>query len=119
MDTMKTEKDLFCKIAAKEIPADIVYEDDDILAFRDINPQAPVHVLVIPKKHITKLSDLDEADTGLLGKIILAASRIAKQEGISESGYRLIANTGPDAGQEVFHIHFHILGGRALGRMVK
>lgn len=119
MNTSKIEKDLFCKIIAKEIPADIVYEDDHLLAFRDIHPKAPAHVLVVPKKHISKLNDATEADADLLGRIVLAANLIAKQEGISESGYRLIANTGSDGGQEVFHVHFHVLGGRPLGRMIE
>lgn len=118
MSDTKAEKDLFCKIIDKEIPADIVYEDDNVLAFRDIDPQAPVHVLIVPKKHISKLTDATEPDAELLGQIVLAANHIAEQEGIAESGYRLIANTGPDAGQEVFHVHFHVLGGRKLGKLV-
>jgi histidine triad (HIT) family protein len=117
MSDSKAEKDLFCRIIDKEIPADIVYEDDNVLAFRDISPQAPVHVLIVPKKHIAKLNDAVESDAELLGQIVLAANRVAEQEGIAESGYRLIANTGPDAGQEVFHVHFHVLGGRKLGNL--
>lgn len=112
------ERDLFCKIASGEIPADIVYEDNDVVAFRDINPKAPVHVLVVPRKHIAKLSEASKADAELLGKVVLAANMVAKLEGIEESGYRLIANTGPDAGQEVYHIHFHVLGGGRVGPMV-
>ncbi|MBI4733583.1 MAG: histidine triad nucleotide-binding protein [Rubrobacteridae bacterium] len=119
MSEANVERDLFCKIVAKEIPANIVYEDDNVLAFRDIAPQAPVHVLIVPKKHISKLSDADDSDALLMGKIVIAASRIARQEGIEESGYRLIANVGQDGGQEVFHVHFHVLGGRDLGRMLQ
>jgi histidine triad (HIT) family protein len=116
---MNDERDIFCRIVDKEIPASIVYEDDDVVAFRDIAPLAPVHVLIVPKKHIASLSTTNESDALLMGKIVIAASRIAKQEGIAESGYRLIANVGPDGGQEVYHIHFHVMGGRDLGRMLE
>ncbi|HZD60144.1 MAG TPA: histidine triad nucleotide-binding protein [Anaerolineae bacterium] len=109
------EKDIFCKIASGEIPADIVYEDDELVAFKDVKPQAPVHVLIVPRKHISKLSDMTTGDVELLGRIMLAANKIAKLTGIAESGYRVIANNGPDAGQEVYHVHFHVLGGRRLG----
>lgn len=109
------EKDLFCRIVEKEIPADIVYEDDEVLAFRDIRPQAPVHILIIPKKHIPKVADATEADADLLGKLVLAANKIAAQEGVSEDGYRLVFNNGPNSGQEVYHIHLHLLGGRKFG----
>ncbi|HEY3374838.1 MAG TPA: histidine triad nucleotide-binding protein [Candidatus Aquicultor sp.] len=112
------EKDLFCRIVEGEIPADIVYRDDDVVAFRDISPAAPVHVLIVPKKHVAKLSDATEADAVLLGKIVLAANKIAEKEGILESGYRLIANTGANAGQEVMHVHFHVLGGKELGPLL-
>ncbi len=105
---------LFCKIISRDIPADVVYEDNDILAFRDINPQAPVHILIIPKKHIDKIADISEEDAILTGKLILAANRIAEQEGISKGGYRLVFNNGKDGGQEVYHIHLHLLGGRSL-----
>lgn len=108
-------EDLFCKMVAGEIPVDKVYEDEDILAFRDIRPQAPTHILIIPKKHIAMLADATEKDEELLGKLLLAASKIAKQEGIAESGYRVVINNGPDSGQEVYHIHIHLLGGRKLG----
>jgi histidine triad (HIT) family protein len=106
------EQDLFCKIIAKEIPADVVYEDDEVLAFRDIRPQAPVHILIIPKKHIPKIADITEADEGLIGKLVFVASELAKKEGIAETGYRLVFNNGPNAGQEVYHVHLHLFGGR-------
>lgn len=108
------EKDLFCRIIAGEIPADIVYEDDRVVAFKDINPKAPVHVLIVPRKHISRLDEATDEDAELLGHIVLTANKVAKLNGITESGYRLIANTGPDAGQEVYHIHFHVLGGKRL-----
>ena len=106
---------LFCEIIDKNIPADIVFEDDDIMAFRDVAPQAPVHILVIPKKHIPGLPEIAEKDRELMGRICLAAAEIAGREGIDRSGYRLVVNSGPDAGQAVAHLHFHLLGGRPLG----
>ena len=106
---------LFCKMVAGEITPDTVYEDDDVLAFRDINPQAPTHVLVIPKQHIATLNDLDSGHTELIGKMMLAATRIAEQEGFTEQGYRTVINCNKDGGQMVFHIHLHLLGGRAMG----
>jgi histidine triad (HIT) family protein len=105
---------LFCKIAGGEIPADKVYEDDRVIAFRDISPQAPVHVLIVPRKHVAKLNDADEKDRELLGHILLKAKEIAAQEGV-DAGYRVVNNCGASAGQSVFHIHFHVLGGRSLG----
>jgi histidine triad (HIT) family protein len=105
---------IFKKIIDKEIPADIVYETDNVLAFRDINPQAPVHILVIPKKEIDRISNADDADTPVLGEMMEAARKIAEAEGIAENGYRLVMNCGPDGGQEVEHIHLHLLGGRKL-----
>lgn len=105
---------LFCKIARKEIPAKIVHEDDDTLAFRDINPVAPTHVLVIPKKHIVSLSDATTEDEGLLGKLLLAAKRVAEIDGRTGEGYRTVINSGPQAGQSVFHVHVHVIGGRAM-----
>jgi histidine triad (HIT) family protein len=105
---------IFCKIAKKEIPAKIVYEDKDLLAFDDIEPKAPVHVLIITKKHIPSVSELKPEDKELVGKVFLAALEIAKIKGISESGYRILLNKGKDAGQTVEHIHFHILGGHKL-----
>lgn len=105
---------IFTKIINREIPADIVYEDDQCLAFRDINPQAPVHLLLIPKREIPSLSQLESGDQALMGHLMLTAAQIAKGQGLDESGYRIVMNTGMNAGQTVFHIHLHILGGRAL-----
>ena len=103
---------LFCRIVNREIPAEIIYEDDFILAFNDINPQAPLHILIIPKKHIEKVSSLKEEDSHLVSKMVLRAKDIAADKGISADGYRLVLNCGKNAGQEVFHIHLHLLGGR-------
>ncbi len=104
---------LFCKIAKKEIPSEIVFESDDVLAFRDINPQAPVHILVVPKLHISTLEEIDENNSSLIGKLIHAASQIAKNSKLE--GYRLVLNCREISGQSVFHIHCHLLGGRAMG----
>jgi histidine triad (HIT) family protein len=106
---------LFCRIIAKEVPASIVYEDEWVLAFNDINPQAPTHVLVIPKRHIASLSDLVEGDDGIVGEVVRRAAAIAADRGIAAGGYRTVFNTNRDAGQTVFHIHLHLLGGRSLG----
>ncbi|MDF5754118.1 histidine triad nucleotide-binding protein [Spongiactinospora sp. TRM90649] len=106
---------LFCKIVAKEIPAEIVHETARTLAFRDINPQAPTHVLVISKGHYADAGAVADADDGLADEILKAARSIAVQEGVAESGYRVVFNTGPAAGQTVFHVHGHVLGGRDLG----
>ncbi len=106
---------VFCKIASEEIPADLLYEDDDVLAFRDLNPQAPVHVLIIPRKHIRSLDSLWDADTEIIGKIAILARDLARRLGVAESGYRLVNNCGIQAGQTVPHLHFHLLGGRNLG----
>jgi histidine triad (HIT) family protein len=105
---------LFCKIAAKQIPSKVLFEDSDLLAFHDINPAAPTHVLVIPKQHLTSLGDGKPEHAELFGKLLLAAARAAELTGIAEKGYRVVANTGPDAGQSVFHLHVHVLGGRAM-----
>ena len=105
---------IFCRIAAKEIPARIVYEDDEILAFDDIHPKAPVHVLIIPKEHFASLNELPEDREGLLGQVLVKARAIAAAKGIGESGYRIVLNTARDSGQDVFHIHFHLLGGRRM-----
>lgn len=105
---------LFCKIAAGEIPSTKVYEDDQILAFRDIAPQAPTHILVIPKTHISGVSAITPEHTSLIGHIFAVIPEIARQEGL-ENGYRVVSNCGPDAGQTVNHLHFHILGGKVLG----
>jgi histidine triad (HIT) family protein len=108
---------IFCKILAGEIPSTKVYETENILAFEDIHPAAPVHVLVIPRKHIPSLNDAGEEDAALLGEMMLAAREVAKLKGTDETGYRVVFNTNRGAGQVVFHIHLHVLGGRALGRM--
>ena len=105
---------LFCKIRDGENPCDKVYEDDDILAFRDVNPQAPTHVLVIPKNHIATINDLEQDDAALTGKLVLAAKNIAADDGIEEDGYRLVLNCNEGAGQSVFHIHLHLIGGRSM-----
>ncbi len=105
---------LFCKIINKEIPSQIVYEDNDILAFNDIAPKAPVHILIIPKKHISSHAELGEFDAELMGKIHMVINKIAREKGILESGYRVIINCGEDGGQEVKHLHFHLLGGKKL-----
>lgn len=109
---------LFCKIIKKEIPSKVVYEDDTVLAFRDINPVAPVHILVIPKKHIGSLVELTKEDEAIVGKIYTIINKIAKQEGIAEKGFRVIVNCGEDGGQEVKHLHFHLLGGKKLGTKI-
>ena len=106
---------LFCRILEGDIPADIVYESDTAIAFRDINPQAPTHVLIIPRKHIATINDIEEQDQALVGSLYTAAKLIARQEGFSEQGYRVVMNCNAAAGQTVFHIHLHLLGGRALG----
>lgn len=108
---------IFCKIVAGEIPASKVYEDDQVLVFHDIAPVAPVHVLLIPKKHIAALQDLGEEDRGLMGSLVAAAQRVAREQGVAESGYRLLTNSGKDAGQIVFHLHWHLIGGRPLGKL--
>lgn len=105
---------LFCKMACGEITPDIVYQDDDVLAFRDINPQAPTHVLVIPRRHISTTNDISTDDVELVGRLSLAAAKIAEQLGIAASGYRTVMNCNAGAGQTVFHIHLHVLGGRAM-----
>jgi histidine triad (HIT) family protein len=107
-------EDLFEKIVAREIPADIVWENDELLAFRDIDPQAPVHILIIPKRKIRTLNDLEPDDAGLVGRMVLAAADIAKSEGIADDGYRLNLNCNAAGGQSVWHIHLHLLGGRQM-----
>ena len=106
---------IFCKIIKGKIPSTKVYEDDEILAFRDINPLAPVHVLVIPKKHISSLVELQPEDETIVGKIYTIINKIARQENIFESGFRVVVNCGEDGGQEVKHLHFHLIGGKKLG----
>lgn len=110
----ETTDTIFGKIARKEIPADIVYEDNLAIAFRDINPQAPVHILVIPKQPIAKLADAESRDHALMGHLLLTAKRVAEQVGLT-GGYRIVINNGPDGGQTVDHLHLHILGGRQMG----
>ena len=105
---------LFCKIIAREIPASIVYEDDRVIAFNDINPQGPTHVLVVPKRHIATLNDLAAADDALVGELVRRAAAIAKERRIDAGGFRAVFNTNRDAGQTVFHIHLHLIGGRGL-----
>ena len=105
---------LFCKIINGDIPADIVYQDDDVIGFNDINPQAPTHVLFIPKKHISTVNDLTDDDAAVVGKLFLAAKSVAKEAGFADDGYRLVMNCNEGAGQTVFHIHLHMLAGRAL-----
>lgn len=105
---------LFCKIISKKVPAKIIYEDESVLALEDINPQAPVHTLVIPKKHISTTLDIEEEDGALLGHLFRTAGEIAREKGIAERGFRLVVNTNPEAGQTVYHLHIHILGGRHM-----
>ena len=109
---------LFCKIIKGEISSTKVYEDEDILAFKDINPAAPIHILVIPKKHITSLAELQKDDEILIGKIYSVINKIAQEQGVKEKGYRVIVNCGEDGGQEVMHLHFHLLAGTKLGEKI-
>lgn len=111
---MNSSDCLFCKVLAGDIPADIIFESDHVLAFRDINPQAPTHTLIIPRKHVATINDLEEGDEALVGKLFLAAQKIAADEGIADSGYRVVMNCNEAAGQTVFHLHLHLLGGRQL-----
>jgi histidine triad (HIT) family protein len=106
---------LFCKIALGEIPADVIYQDEACVAFRDISPQAPVHVLVIPRRYIPTFGDADEEDEVLLGHLARVGARVAAQEGVSQSGYRAVVNNGSDANQTVRHLHLHVIGGRQMG----
>lgn len=106
---------IFCKIANGEIPADMVYQDDDVIAFRDLNPQAPLHVLIIPRKHIATTNDIQPEDAELMGKLYLVAKQIAQDEGVAEDGYRCVINCNRHGGQAVYHIHLHLLGKRQMG----
>ena len=106
---------LFCNVLEKKVPADVVYEDEHAVAFRDIRPVAPTHVLVIPRRHIAAIHDATADDAALLGQVLLAARNVAEQLGLDAKGYRLVINNGDDAGQTVHHIHVHVLGGRPLG----
>jgi histidine triad (HIT) family protein len=103
---------LFCGIAEGRIKANIVYRDDSIVAFKDIRPQAPVHVLIVPRKHVATILDLDASDGAVTGQILSVAAKLAREQSIAESGFRVVVNSGADAGQTVFHLHFHLLGGR-------
>lgn len=105
---------IFCQIAKKELPATIIYEDENLIAFKDINPIAPIHYLIIPKKHIASVNHLEPQDKELMGELFLAAKTIAKKEGIADNGYRLVFNVGKDSGQMVDHLHLHLLGGKKL-----
>jgi histidine triad (HIT) family protein len=109
-----SESCLFCRIVNKALPADMVFEDDEMLAFRDINPQAPIHVLVIPRRHIATVNDLADDDAALVGRLVLRARAIAREMGIADDGYRLIVNCNADGGQTVFHLHVHLMAGRPL-----
>jgi histidine triad (HIT) family protein len=105
---------LFCRIAAREAPADIVHASDSVVAFRDIHPKAPTHILLIPREHVESAADLGPDQAGMLGELFVTAAHIAKAERIDRSGWRLVTNVGPGAGQSVFHLHFHLLGGRSM-----
>jgi len=105
---------IFCKIVAGEIPADVVRESDRVLAFRDLNPMAPTHILLIPKEHVESVAELSDQHGEVLADLMQAATQLARADGIEESGWRLVTNVGPDAGQSVFHLHFHLLGGRPM-----
>lgn len=105
---------IFCKIANKEVPSDIIYEDDKVLAFKDLNPHAPVHVLIIPKEHIDSIMDINEDNIDILGHVTTVVKKIAEEYNINKEGFRLVTNCGKEGGQTVFHLHFHLLGGRAM-----
>lgn len=106
---------LFCKVVSGDVPADVVHRDDQLLAFRDIKPQAPVHLLIIPKKHIPSLLEVQSADHELIGRAFSVGKALAQQQGISDDGFRMVANCGVAAGQSVYHLHFHLMGGRSMG----
>ncbi|MDS4069997.1 MAG: histidine triad nucleotide-binding protein [Candidatus Competibacter sp.] len=106
---------IFCRIAAGQIPATMLYDDGEVLAFRDINPEAPVHLLIVPRRHISTLNDLSEADAALIGRLYLAGKQVAAELGVAERGYRTVINCNRDAGQIVFHVHMHLLAGREMG----
>jgi len=108
---------IFCKIVSGEIPASLVYEDEEILGFEDIDPKAPVHILLIPRRHLASLDEAGESHSPLLSRILLTAAELAREKGIAERGYRVLTNCNPEGGQEVFHLHFHLLGGRKMGGM--
>ena len=108
---------IFCKIIAREMGGSPVYQDDEVTAFRDINPQAPTHILIVPNKHLASVSEASAEDQAVLGKMLLIAAKLAQDEGVTESGYRLIINNGPEAGQIVFHLHLHLMAGRKMRMM--
>jgi histidine triad (HIT) family protein len=105
---------LFCGIVGGKVKANIVYQNDYVVVFRDINPKAPVHLLIIPRKHIAGILDIEPEDSAVIGEIFMAAGQLARDQGIAESGFRVVVNSGPDSGQSVFHLHFHLLGGRQM-----
>jgi len=109
------ESCVFCRIANQELPANIVYEDDESIAFADINPKAPVHILIVPRRHLSTLLDAGDGDDRLLGRLLLVANSVARQQGIADRGFRLVLNCNSEGGQVVFHLHLHLLGGRRLG----
>jgi histidine triad (HIT) family protein len=111
----KSEQCIFCKIARGEIPAARIIDEDDVVAFRDLNPQAPTHILLIPRRHIESVDGLADGDATILGRLFVAARDVARQEGLAEGGYRIVTNVGPDGGQSVGHLHLHLLGGRQMG----
>lgn len=115
MEDINRAQCIFCRIADREIPSPLLWEDDDIVAFNDISPLAPVHILIIPKKHICSLNELTQEDAAVLGKINFVASKLAAQAGVEKDGWRLVCNCGKNAGQEVFHLHYHLIGGKYLG----
>ncbi len=106
---------IFCRIISGEIPSDILYQDEQVVAFRDINPKAPVHLLLVPREHIESVAELSEDEASIMGHLVAVANRLAREAGISEKGYRLVVNSGPEGGQEVPHLHLHLLGGRQMG----
>jgi histidine triad (HIT) family protein len=110
-------KDIFCAISQHESPANLEYEDDDVVAFWDITPKAPVHILIVPKKHISSVTELAEEDAPLIGKMVLVAKKLAAEKGIADDGYRLCINAGKHSGQTVDHVHLHLMGGEPLGEM--
>jgi len=109
---------IFCRIIAHQAPADVVFEDERVVAFWDIHPLTAVHILIVPKKHLASVNDVAEGDEAMLGHLFSVARQVAAQQGVAHSGYRLVVNTGPNAGQGVFHIHMHLLGGQRVGRLV-
>ncbi len=109
---------IFCKIINRDLPSEIVYEDEKVIAFKDINPQAPIHILICPKKHIETINDLEEGDKDIIGHIFLVAKKLAKDLNVDKRGYRVIVNCNKEGGQEIYHIHFHFLAGKTLGKLV-